>query len=170
MKNSKQNNVVTLNPAAALPARIQFESDYWWLKYTGTREDLIDEGLATPDMFPTGRKRVKRYDDRDPLDGWEVKKRAGELFELRLRAPEPTEAPWEPEQWKKRLYDDINRWCGVCLAQADSCLEKRNYGIVTHRLADRDWYKLQALFKEALAVVDQARVERATVPHLERVK
>lgn len=92
MKNSNHNNVVDLDTPGRRWRRIcypiQFASDSSWLKYTGDRDDLIAEGLATPDMFPEGRKRVRRDGESSYSSSWEVRLKFGDVFELRMAAPE----------------------------------------------------------------------------------
>lgn len=53
--------------------------------YTGTREQLIALGIACPDQFPEGRKRLKwDYSTGDRgVEGWEVKKLKGGYFEFK---------------------------------------------------------------------------------------
>lgn len=53
--------------------------------YTGTKEQLIALGVARPEQFPEGRKRVN-WDfsvKSDTIDGWTVKKLKGGYFELK---------------------------------------------------------------------------------------
>jgi hypothetical protein len=68
--------------------------------YTGTREQLIALGVAHPDQFPEGRKRLK-WDysmENSNEEGWEIKKLKGDLFELKLHhkyvAPKAASVPF----------------------------------------------------------------------------
>ncbi|SET68075.1 hypothetical protein SAMN05216412_11267 [Nitrosospira multiformis] len=53
--------------------------------YTGTKEQLIALGVARPEQFPEGRKRVKQdYSMESTLEeGWQVRKLKSGHFELR---------------------------------------------------------------------------------------
>ncbi|ODT74780.1 MAG: hypothetical protein ABS69_11580 [Nitrosomonadales bacterium SCN 54-20] len=68
--------------------------------YTGTREQLIALGVAHPDQFPEGRKRLK-WDysmENSNEEGWEVKKLKSDRFELKKHhkyvAPKATPIPF----------------------------------------------------------------------------
>lgn len=66
--------------------------------YTGTREQLIAFGIANPDQFPEGKKRLKwkisRGSDNFPPDDFSTKKLKGGIFEIKkyheYRAPSET--------------------------------------------------------------------------------
>lgn len=51
--------------------------------YTGTREQLIALGVARPEQFPEGRKRLKWDYSNLPEKGWSITKLKGGIFELR---------------------------------------------------------------------------------------
>lgn len=51
--------------------------------YQGTREQLIEAGLAQDRQFPEGRRRIKYCEE----EGWGMEYRAGGTFQLRRMQP-----------------------------------------------------------------------------------
>jgi len=77
--------------------------------YTGTREQLISSGIAKPDQFPEGRKRLKWDYSKFP-DTWEVRKLKGGIFSINKGHEHQYAAPKKPPEFTLKVSPEENDW------------------------------------------------------------
>jgi hypothetical protein len=145
--------------------RLHVEEGDVWTEYTGTREDLIAGGIATPDMFPKGRKQVSSHFGETLTENWIVSRLREERFIVTLMhdrdvGRDPSR-PWNPVAFKdKLLRHTAGAFDYMVLQAAAGDVEKEKFGRVTHKLSEKDRQRLLALREQALHIIRQARVER----------
>lgn len=75
------------SPRASAHKFIVISDSACFTTYTGTREQLIAFGIAMPDQFPEGKKRLKwqisKGSDNFPPDDFSTKKLKGGIFEVK---------------------------------------------------------------------------------------
>jgi hypothetical protein len=145
--------------------RLEIEKGVIWTEYTGTREALIAEGVATSDMFPIGRKTINSHLGNDVTEGWRVTRLREERFRVTImheRAARPdAPAPWDPLTFKQKLLRHAAGALDYMILQpAAGDTEKEKYGTATHRLNVKDRQKLLALREQLIHAINQATVER----------
>ena len=146
--------------------RLEIEKGVIWTEYTGTREALIAEGVATPDMFPSGRKTINSHIGKDVTDGWRVTRLREERFKVTIMHEQATRpdmpAPWDPLTFKQKLLRHAAGALDYMVLQpAAGDTERAKHGTATHRLNRRDRQKLLALREQLIHTINHATVERA---------
>ena len=145
--------------------RLEIEKGVIWTEYTGTREALIAEGVATPDMFPSGRKTISSHLGSDVTEGWRVTRIREERYKVTLMhepaARSETLAPWDPLTFKQKLLRHAAGALDYMILQpAAGDSEREKYGTATHRLNVKDRQKLLALREQLMHAINHATVER----------
>ena len=144
--------------------------------YVGTKRDLIREGLATEDMFPSGLTPDAHNlaVDVPRSKWWRMTRRKAGIYELRRwhdcieQKKEPPE--WDPVKFKKRIGYDFQAVLNVLISTAKGDLEESVYGTRIHKLSKRDIEQLRSLQYRCMEVIAQARVERGEPAKLRRIK
>jgi len=144
--------------------------------YVGSKRDLIREGLATEDMFPSG-STPDSYNLSVGIprsQWWRLTRRKAGIYELRrwhdctTKKKEPPE--WDPVKFRRRTANDFQAVLNVLISTARGELEESVYGTRVHKLSDRDVQQLRALQYRCMEVIAQARVERGEPAGLRRIK
>ena len=146
--------------------RLEIEKGVIWTEYTGTREALIAEGVATPDMFPSGRNTTNSHFGKDVTEGWRVTRVREERFKVTIMhdrmGQTDAPAPWDPLKFKQKLLRHAAGALDYLILQpAAGDTERHKYGKATHRLNLKDRKKLLALREQLIHTINQATVERA---------
>lgn len=144
--------------------------------YVGTKRDLVREGLATEDMFPSGPTPDAHNlaVDVPRSQWWRMTRRKAGVYELRRyhdaieHKKEPPE--WNPVKFKRRTAHDFQAVLNVLISTARGDLEKSVYGTRVHKLSERDIEQLRILQYRYMEVISQARVERGAPVNLRRIK
>lgn len=148
-----------------LKNRLHIEEGDVWTEYTGSREDLIAGGIATPGMFPEGRKQVNSHFGETLTENWIVSRLREERFIVTVmhdrNSGRDRSLPWDPVAFKdKLLRHTAGAFDYMVLQAASGDVEKEKFGTITHRLSEKDRHRLSALREQALQIIRQARVER----------
>lgn len=148
-------------------------------RHTGRREDLINEGFATEDMFPEGRKRVKSDHHFTNSTSWSVNKRKGGIFEVRwwpahpkCGEPELPREEWNPGEYRRRLLESLE-FSKLMFLNSARGGQRRSDMLSAHKMAGPDLQLALQKFHEIEMIFTNARVERIggdCVPYLRRVK
>lgn len=144
--------------------------------YVGARDDLIKEGLATEDMFPSGREvNAHNLGLGVPREKWwRMTRRKGGVYELRRWHSRDDQKmqppPWNPGEFKARIQEDFQAMFNVLISTAKGDFEKSTYETRVHKFSDRDIRQLCALQYRYMELITRARVERGEPTALKSVK
>jgi hypothetical protein len=93
----------------AMHSKLEIERQDCYTRYTGTREDLIAEGVASDDMFLEWSRRTKKQFSPGMVGepAWKVAYKKGSRFAVTLwhadRESPLEPAPWNPADFKRGL-------------------------------------------------------------------
>lgn len=148
-----------------LPKSIQVDHHELWTSYTGTRDALVAVRLATPGMFPEGRKRVK--DNLAPglklENTWRVDYVKGGKFRLtrwheRGRTP-ASRRRFNPKVFRLELALFGIKFLDTIVARARGDYEREQYGTPIHKLSDGDIQQITRLRNQLLTIIQGAKIE-----------
>lgn len=125
-------------------------------EYVGTREELIEQGHAHPNMFPEPPKRVRH---KYGPEGWELRRIKGGHFRL-IRKHDPIKRPmrekWDPERFlstQSWLADTYFR--ALCDALSGKTTADR---VAVHRIDDKSMRKIRGLFFKVMETMQTADI------------
>ncbi len=155
-----------------MPGDIEIEPTPCSTIYRGTRQALIEAGVATDDMFPTPPKRNK--DNRpQPSPGaeWSVQYRGqGRYQVVRMHEPRPAVRAVAPSELRAVASRIVESLLGMLLTQARGTRRGLAPEIKqpTHRMADADLEALEALGDQLRARIARAEwvPKRAAIPRV----